>query len=168
MRNAGKTLSLIVSGTSRNGGYVQYKPHEDANKREHAPQQRKGMAQGKPEVHGMQEDQWAVLRHEVEDEDMKWQDERDRPVWEQRDTEDDAITSQASSDAEFEESLNHVDIVVAGIGGAGMNAVNRMINRNPPTSSAWDSIIPKVWVLVVMQPSAHVPQLRVKQRFRQC
>jgi cell division protein FtsZ len=87
------------------------------------------MAQAKPEGHGMQEDQWAVLRHEVEDEDMKWQDERDRPVWEQRDTEDDAITSQASSDAEFEESLNHVDIVVAGIGGAGMNAVNRMINR---------------------------------------
>ena len=129
MRNAGKTLSLIVSRTSRNGGCVQYKPHEDANKREHAPQQWKGMAQPKPEVHGMQEDQWAVLRHEVEDEDMKRQDERERSVWEQRDTEDDAITSQASSDAEFEESPNHVDIVVAGIGGAGMNAVNRMINR---------------------------------------
>ena len=27
-----------------------------------------------------------------------------------------------------EQTSNHVDIVVAGIGGAGMNAVNRMIN----------------------------------------
>jgi cell division protein FtsZ len=107
---------------------VQYKPHEDANKREHTPQQWKGMAQAKPEVYAEQ-DQWAVLRHEVEDEDMKRQDERGRSGWEQRDTEDDAIDSQAAMEAELEESPNHVDIVVAGIGGAGMNAVNRMINR---------------------------------------
>ena len=106
---------------------MQYKPHEDANKREHAPQQWKRMAQAKPEVYAEQ-DQWAVLQHEVE-EDTKSQDERGRPGWEQRDTKDDAINSQASVEAEFEESSNHVDIVVAGIGGAGMNAVNRMINR---------------------------------------
>src|SRR5215475_5433787 len=111
------------------GGCVQYKSHEDANKREHAPKQWKGMAQAKPEVYAEQEDQWAVLRHEMEDEDMKRQEERDWSVREQRDTEDDATTSQAALDAELEESPNHVDIVVAGIGGAGMNAVNRMINR---------------------------------------
>jgi len=100
---------------------VQYKPHEDANKREHAPKQWTGMAQGKPEEYAEQ-DQWAVLRHEMEDEEG-------RPEWDQRDTEDDAINSEASLEAEFEESPNHVDIVVAGIGGAGMNAVNRMISR---------------------------------------
>lgn len=110
------------------GGCVQYKPHEDANKREHAPKQWTGMAQAKPEVYAEQ-DQWAVLRHEVEDEDMKRRDEQGRPGWDQRDTEDDAINSQASMEAEFEEAPNHVDIVVAGIGGAGMNAVNRMISR---------------------------------------
>lgn len=118
-----------MSGTSRNGGCVQYKPHEDANKREHAPQQSKGMAPKKPDMYREQEDQWAVLRHEVEDEDMKRQAERSRPDWEQRDTEDDAIRSQAFLDAEYEEAPNQVDIVVAGIGGGGMNAVNRMISR---------------------------------------
>ena len=87
------------------------------------------MAQAKPEAYAEQQDQWAVLRHEVEDEDMKRQDERGRPGWEQRDTEDDAIDSQAAMEEELAESPNHVDIVVAGIGGAGMNAVNRMINR---------------------------------------
>ncbi|HJT55288.1 MAG TPA: cell division protein FtsZ [Ktedonobacteraceae bacterium] len=108
---------------------MQYKPHEDANKREHAPQQSKGMAQKKPDMYREQEDQWAVLRHEVEDEDMKRQAERSRPDWEQRNTEDDAIRSQAFLDAEYEEAPNQVDIVVAGIGGGGMNAVNRMISR---------------------------------------
>src|SRR5947209_3605394 len=87
------------------------------------------MAQAKPEVYAEQPDQWAVLRHEVEDEDMKRQDGQEQPGWEQRDTEDDAIDSQASMEEELAESPNHVDIVVAGIGGAGMNAVNRMINR---------------------------------------
>ncbi len=127
----GRCYSVVsqMSGTSRNGGSVQYKPHDDANKREHAPQQWKGMAPKKPDMSREQEDQWAVLRHEVEDEDMKRQDERSRPGWEQRDTEEEDLTSQASLDDEFEESSNQVDIVVAGIGGAGMNAVNRMITR---------------------------------------
>jgi cell division protein FtsZ len=87
------------------------------------------MAPKEPDMYREQEDQWAVLRHEVEDEDMKRQDEPGRPGWDQRDTEDDALTSRASMDDEFAESLDQVDIVVAGIGGAGMNAVNRMITR---------------------------------------
>jgi cell division protein FtsZ len=87
------------------------------------------MAPGKPDMYREQEDQWAVLRHEVEEEDMRRQDEPGRPVWDQRDTEDDAISSQASLDDMLAEAPNQVDIVVAGIGGAGMNAVNRMITR---------------------------------------
>lgn len=79
-----------------------------------------------------QEDQWAVLRHEAEEADTNWQEERDWSDRDQRDTEDDAGPSipEASFQPQFieEQSPNHVDIVVAGIGGAGMNAVNRMIN----------------------------------------
>ena len=79
-----------------------------------------------------QADQWAVLRHEVEDETVKRNDERAgaaRSDWDQRDTEDDSPTAQNPYDYEMiEQTPNHVDIVVAGIGGAGMNAVNRMIN----------------------------------------
>src|SRR5690348_7127360 len=78
------------------------------------------------------EDQWAVLRHEAEEADINWQAERDQPGWDQRDTEDDARTPIPEAPLQpqyFEEQApNHVDIVVAGIGGAGMNAVNRMIN----------------------------------------
>jgi len=80
-----------------------------------------------PDVYEEQDDQWAVLRHEVEVEDMKRQDERVRSSWEQRDTEEDSIASQSSLD-ELQQAQHHVDIVVAGIGGGGMNAVNRMIS----------------------------------------
>ena len=72
-------------------------------------------------------DQWAVLRHEVEVEDMKQDHEA---VWVghgQRDTEEDAISPQSPFQA-LEEAQHHVDIVVAGVGGGGMNAVNRMIS----------------------------------------
>jgi cell division protein FtsZ len=75
------------------------------------------------------EDQWAVLRHEVEEGYMKQQDERDQANWEQRstvrDTDEEAISSPFT---EFESAQQSVDIVVAGVGGAGMNAVNRMID----------------------------------------
>lgn len=72
------------------------------------------------------DDQWAVLQHEVEVEDMTRQDERVRSDWGQRDTEDDAIPSQVTLN-DLEEEGQHVDIIVAGVGGGGMNAVNRMI-----------------------------------------
>jgi cell division protein FtsZ len=84
------------------------------------------------DVHAGQEDQWAVLRHEVEEEEINRHLERERSGRDLRDTEDDARTSppQVSYEPQYieEQSPNHVDIVVAGIGGAGMNAVNRMIN----------------------------------------
>ncbi len=101
---------------------MQLMSHDDAYRREMAPQE-----WAEPDVYEEQDDQWAVLRHEVEVEDMKRQDERVRSSWEQRDTEEDSIASQSSLD-ELQQAQHHVDIVVAGIGGGGMNAVNRMIS----------------------------------------
>jgi cell division protein FtsZ len=83
------------------------------------------------EMNAGREDQWAVLRHEMEEDDINQHDERERSDRDQRDTEDDARTSpQVTYEPQYieEQAPNHVDIVVAGIGGAGMNAVNRMIN----------------------------------------
>lgn len=113
------------------GGRMQSKFHEDANKREQSPRQWSGMARSKPDVYAEQNDQWAVLRHEVEGEDMRWQEEQRGADWErdQRDTGDDAMSEQMPYD-EFEEAESQVDIVVVGVGGAGMNAVNRMIDTH--------------------------------------
>jgi cell division protein FtsZ len=77
-----------------------------------------------------QEDQWAVFRHEMEDEELVRGDELKQGNWDQRnlrDTEDDTFASSASYD-DAVQMPNQVDIVVAGIGGGGMNAVNRMID----------------------------------------
>ncbi len=74
-----------------------------------------------------QVDQWAVLQHEME-EDINRQEERG--LSEQRDAEDDTNTPTPQAIFQpqpLEQSPNHVDIVVAGIGGAGANAVDRMI-----------------------------------------
>ncbi|HET9922093.1 MAG TPA: cell division protein FtsZ [Ktedonobacteraceae bacterium] len=105
--------------------------HDNASRREHerenTPEQWVGKADARPEVYERQEDQWAVLRHEVEGEDMRWQAERTRQEWDQRDTGDDDLASQTSY-GELERALHHVDIVVVGVGGAGTNAVNRMIS----------------------------------------
>jgi cell division protein FtsZ len=114
---------------------VQSNSHEDANKREQTPQSVSGMShQSGFEMDEGQVDQWAVLPHEAEEEHINRHKERVQSSWNQRDTEDDdsdrASTSQAHYQSQFIEELtpNHIDIVVAGIGGAGMNAVNRMIN----------------------------------------
>jgi len=108
--------------------------NDDEHMRKDAPKQLPGMAKPAkhiPEAHQGFEDQWAVLRHEVEVEDMKEQDERVRANWEQRstvrDTDDEAISPQTPFNT-IEPAQHTVDIVVAGIGGAGMNAVNRMIS----------------------------------------
>src|SRR5271167_725159 len=100
------------------------KSPDDANKREIAPHQRH---EAKSDVFDQQEDQWAVLRHEVEMEDMKQKHEQIRLGRGQRDTEEDAITPQSSVYLQ-QQTQHHVDIVVAGVGGGGMNAVNRMIS----------------------------------------
>jgi cell division protein FtsZ len=107
---------------------MQSMSNEDAYKREIVPGQRAGKSDAQPDVYEeQQEDQWAVLRHEVEVDDMTRQDERVRSGWGQRDTEDDAIPSQTTLN-DLEEAGQHVNIIVAGVGGGGMNAVNRMID----------------------------------------
>jgi cell division protein FtsZ len=107
--------------------------HEDAKKREETPLTGSGVSdQSGFEMDEGQVDQWAVLRHEAEEEGINRQDEPNQSGRDQRDTEDDtrSSTPQVHFQPHFIEELvpNHVDIVVAGIGGAGMNAVNRMIN----------------------------------------
>ena len=97
---------------------------DDANRREIAPHQRH---EAKSNVFDQQEDQWAVLRHEVEVEDMKQKHEQIRLGRGQRDTEEDVITPQSPVYPQ-QQTQHHVDIVVAGVGGGGMNAVNRMIS----------------------------------------
>lgn len=76
-------------------------------------------------------DQWAVLRHEVEVEveDMKRQEEQAWAGWRQRDTEDEAGTTPTSARPHHQEQ-HHIDIVVAGVGGGGMNAIDRMISAH--------------------------------------
>ena len=114
---------------------MQSNSHEDANKREQTPQSVSGMShQSGFEMDQDQIDQWAVFQHEAEEERINSRKEPAQPGWNQRDTEDDdrdrISTSQPHNQSQYSEEQisNHVDIVVAGIGGAGMNAVNRMIN----------------------------------------
>lgn len=107
----------------------------DAYKRDSAPGQWARKAQARPDAYEEQEeDQWAILRHEVEEEDMQQKEDIARPGWDQRDTEGEAIapfspmndSAQAPGEL-IEPSLQNVDIVVAGVGGGGMNAINRMM-----------------------------------------
>jgi cell division protein FtsZ len=111
---------------------VQSNSHEDANKREQTPQSDPGMShQSDFEMDEGLIDQWAVLPQEAE-EDINRHVEPVQSSWNQRDpeVENRASTPQTHFESQFidEQTPNHVDIVVAGIGGAGMNAVNRMIN----------------------------------------
>src|SRR6266700_717419 len=109
------------------GGCMQPRSPDDAFRHEIAPQQRNRMAEATSDAYEEQGDQWAVLRHEVEVEDMKQQGRRAKVGREQRNTEEDTIFPQPSIHR-LEEEQHHVDIVVAGVGGGGMNAVNRMIS----------------------------------------
>ena len=111
---------------------MQSNSHEDANKREQTPQSASGMShQSGFETDEGHIDQWAVLPQEAE-EDIKRPVEPVQSSLNQRGPQDEnrASTPQAHYESHFieEQTPNHVDIVVAGIGGAGMNAVNRMIN----------------------------------------
>lgn len=120
---------------------MQSMSRDNASQHEHAPQQwatnvgKAGKADARPDVYEEQEDQWAVLRHEVEVEQMQGQNEKIRPRWEQRhpgdardnrDTGDDTVSAPSPFDM-LEQSPQQVDIVVAGVGGGGMNAINRMM-----------------------------------------
>jgi cell division protein FtsZ len=106
---------------------MQPKSHDDANKRYSPPQHGRGMAPDSANAHPESMDQWAVLRQEVEEGEMMRKNERGRSDWDRRDTEEEDYIAQRDSIDFYEDAPNHVDIVVAGIGGGGMNAVNRMI-----------------------------------------
>lgn len=81
----------------------------------------------RPDVYEEQEDQWAVLRHEVEGDDTQRHEERVQASWNQRYTDEEAMASPSSFN-KLSPAPHHVDIVVAGVGGGGMNAINRMIH----------------------------------------
>ena len=127
---------------------MQSRSHDNAFQRDVAPQQQGGQQRAndaRPDVYEEQADQWAVLRHEVEVEQVQMQrhDEQVRAGWsqhdygdsgdhgdyrDQRDTGDDAFSAPSPFDM-VEQTPNQVDIVVAGVGGGGMNAINRMISE---------------------------------------
>lgn len=81
-----------------------------------------------PPEYDEQENQWAVLRHEVEEVDMKRQEEQVQMGWSRRDTEDDAVAPQAPVAMQENFPGQRVDIVVVGVGGGGMNALGHMID----------------------------------------
>ena len=88
---------------------------QNAYKREAASEQWMQSSRSKPDMYEEQEDQWAILRHEVEEEDMQQRVERQRSDWNQRDTDDETISSHAATN--MLAATHHVDIVVAGVGG---------------------------------------------------
>lgn len=103
----------------------------DAYRREISPEQwiekTRGQAETRPDVYEEQEDQWAVLRQEVEGERIQRPDEQVQMAWNRRDTSEETQALRASLEA-LEQAQHHVDIVVVGVGGGGMNAINRMIS----------------------------------------
>jgi cell division protein FtsZ len=114
---------------------VQSNSPKDANKREQTPQSGSEMAHESGfQTNPGQIDQWAVLRQEAEEAYTNWQEEQGQPDSDQQDPEDNARTPTSGTTYQpqysEEQSPNHVDIIVAGIGGAGMNAVNRMITTH--------------------------------------
>jgi cell division protein FtsZ len=106
----------------------------DADKREMAQEQwveRATTNNARPDVYERQEDQWAVLRQEVEEAGRNSYNERTRLDWQARDTDDNGISSHSFARSPFDSSLqgqHAVDIVVVGVGGGGMNAINRMMS----------------------------------------
>jgi len=81
-----------------------------------------------PDVYEEPEDQWAVLRHELEEGDMQRRVEQERSDWSRHNTDEEAISSQSVTNTLA--ATHRVDIVVAGVGGGGMNAINHMIEAN--------------------------------------
>ncbi|GAC1354304.1 MAG: hypothetical protein NVSMB38_32440 [Ktedonobacteraceae bacterium] len=105
----------------------------DAHKRELAQAQwvERATSRAQPNVYEEQEDQWAVLRHEVEEAGMNQQNERTRPDWNSRNTDGDTTPSPQFAQSRFDPAMqgqHAVDIVVVGVGGGGMNAINRMMS----------------------------------------
>ncbi|HZR41737.1 MAG TPA: cell division protein FtsZ, partial [Ktedonobacteraceae bacterium] len=105
----------------------------DAYKRDMASEQWLGKARPtRPDVYEEQEDQWALLRHEVEGDNIEPEPQpydEARSAWDQRDTDANLVSSPSPFSA-IAPAQQQVDIVVAGVGGGGMNAINRMINAH--------------------------------------
>ncbi len=111
------------------GGRMQQPGSHDAYKQHTTPEQWVEKSQARSDVHEEQADQWALLRHEIEGEETQRQEERAQGAWDQRATESDTekhVVTQSVLN-ELSEAQHHVDIVVAGVGGGGMNAIDRMI-----------------------------------------
>src|SRR5436190_10468377 len=110
--------------------YMQPMSH-DAYRRELSPEQwiekTRGKAEVRSDVYEEPEDQWAVLRQEVEREHKQGQNEYGQVAWSQRNTNEDAHAASSSFES-LRQAQHHVDIVVAGVGGGGMNAINRMMS----------------------------------------
>src|SRR5579884_1835552 len=103
----------------------------DAYKRELSPEQwiekTRGKAEIRSDVYEEPEDHWAVLRQEVEGEHKQQQHDHGQVTWSQRDTREDTLVTSSPFEA-LRQAQHHVDIVVAGVGGGGMNAINRMMS----------------------------------------
>jgi cell division protein FtsZ len=112
----------------RMGVRMQQPMSHDAYQRVTDPEQWRDKVGTTPDAHE-QGDQWAILRHEVEEGSLPVPEERIGTAWEQRNTEEDTEKSRTilSEHDALNEAQHHVDIVVVGVGGGGMNAVNRMI-----------------------------------------
>src|ERR1019366_4404882 len=112
----------------RMGVRMQQPMCHDAYQRVTDPEQWREKARTTPDAYE-QGDQWAILRHEVEDGSLPTPEERIGTTWEQRNTEEDTEKNRTilSEHDALNEAQHHVDIVVVGVGGGGMNAINRMI-----------------------------------------
>lgn len=110
------------------GVRMQQPMSHDAYKRDTTQEQWVEKAGNRPDTYE-QSDQWAILRHEVEEGNIPLPEEHSGTVWEQRNTEEDTQKNSAllSEQDALMEAQHHVDIVVVGVGGGGMNAINRMI-----------------------------------------
>ncbi|GHO83260.1 cell division protein FtsZ [Dictyobacter formicarum] len=103
---------------------------DDAYKRNMASEARRDKARQTPDVYEGQENQWAILRHEVA-EGVPGEADPAQANWNQRYTDGDSLSPQSPFDFEApEEAPHNVDIVVVGVGGGGMNAINRMIHTH--------------------------------------
>src|SRR5690242_12217869 len=109
-----------------NGGVMQPMSH-DAHKRDTTSEQWVEKAKIRPDVYNEAGDQWAVLRHEMEADEVPFQGERTRANWDQRNTEEEEGAVAQVLDEALSRAQPQVDIVVVGVGGGGMNAINRMI-----------------------------------------
>jgi cell division protein FtsZ len=118
--------------SKRGMGMCMQPKSEDAYKRNMASEQWMEKARNRPDVYEEPGDQWAILRHEVaEDPAMLPAADHLQANWNLRYTDGDPLSSQSPFDFEVsDQAPHHVDIVVVGVGGSGMNAINRMINTH--------------------------------------